>query len=612
MLIYSSFEDGRTIFGIPHYNYYFNTCSILKVSPCTDDVDGSITPTSSGTVDASQAGTYTVTYSCTDLANNEATPVSRTVIVSESMGQSPPPLNHPPTVDAGSDRTVNEMTTVTLSGSASNPDVGDILTYSWSQDSGTPVVTLTNDDTLRPQFTAPGVASDVEEVEFVFRLAVTDDLDKSAEDTVTITVRNVPITVSSATYNPGNGQLTITFNYDIGTVDYSGLHVRSADSDTGGITLFDADSRDISSARTITAVLDSDMRETYADLTDPHLVTDNGAVTDTDGDTTTDVPDLPIRDVSSRKKSSSLPPAVDLGTLAYQRHVDIPPHIAEQMTSRSDSDPLEPLVPDGTFEFPLVINGYGYLLDASINTLVPQTVTAGDDGSVTITFTVYTEKDLAHFALYLNLQDGNTDYVDSDTYIMYKDGDGTTVVTDPHGYIADATITVTQEDDSVPERKTVRITIEFGDEPMGSTNMVAYMWNTDRKATFVRMIDALEVVMALPLLPPQEPVMQAADPEPVEPDSVLPTDPEPAFYDILEPDDYDEVQVLHLIRMWSGFEPEMITDEQLLASLGFDDDDYPDADIPDWVMTKLGVLVVKGDVTVNELVLVLQYVLDGT
>ena len=48
---------------------------------CTDDVDGAITPTSSGTVDASQAGTYILTYSCTDAAGNDATEVSRTVIV---------------------------------------------------------------------------------------------------------------------------------------------------------------------------------------------------------------------------------------------------------------------------------------------------------------------------------------------------------------------------------------------------------------------------------------------------------------------------------------------------------------------------------------------------
>ena len=501
---------------------------------------------------------------------------------------------------------------VTLSGTARDPD-GDPLTSEWTRVSGPAPTDLTDNTVKSLRFTAPGVTSDEE---IVFRFAATDDAGESAEDTVTVTVSDVPITVSSATYNPGSGTLLIAFNQNIDTVDYSRLHVRSANSDIGGITLSNAVSMDISSNdRTITVVLDSDMRETYADLTSPQLVVEDGAVTDTDGDQTTDVPNQPIRDASQkRSSSSSKAPLVNMIALAQARIVDIPPHIAEQIASHDASDPLEPIIPDGTFDFPLVINGYGYLLDDTTNTLVPQTVRTGDD-PVTVTFTVYTEKDLAHFTLYLNLQDDNTDYADSDTYITYRD-DGTTVVTDPHGYIADATITVTQEDDQAPEKKTVSITIYF-EEPMGPTNAVAYMWNTDRKAVFVKIIDALEVTAAL-----LEPVVQAADPEPLEPDSVLPADPEPVApdlagdavdpeptsSDILWSDDYDEAQVLHIIRMWSGFESEFITDIQLLDLLGLED--YQDVDIPDWMMTELGVLVSKGDVTTDEFLLALQYVLE--
>ena len=435
--------------------------------------------------------------------------------------------------------------------------------------------------------------------------------------TITVTVRDVPITVSSAAYNPGNGQLTITFNQDIATVDYSGLHVRSsANPDTGGITLSSVTGADYS-GRTITATLDSEQQDQYDALQSPHLVVEDGAVTDTDGDRTTDVPPQPIRDASQKgsSSSSSKAPIVHINALAQSRLVDIPPHITEQVESHDASDPLEPITPDGTFDLPLVINGYGYLLDAYENTLIPQTVTAGDN-PVHITFTVYTEKEFAHFILYLNLQGRNTNYADSDTYITYKD-DGTTSVTDPHGYIGSATVTVTQEDDQIPEKRTVRITIEFGEEPMGPTNMVAYMWNTDREALFVKIIDALEVVAASP-----ESAMQAADPEPLEPDSVLPADPEPVTpdfaddaadpepvpYDILGPDDYDDTQILQIIRMWSGFESESITDEQLLELLGLDD--HQGADIPDWMMTELGVLVAKGTVTVDEFMLALQYVLE--
>ena len=503
--------------------------------------------------------------------------------------------NRPPAVDAGQNRTVSEGVPVTLSGTASDPD-GDPLTYTWTRVMGPEPTDLTGDNMKSLRFTAPGVSPDED---IIFRFTATDDAE-SADDTVKVTVRDVPITVSSATYNPGSGTLLIAFNQDIATVDYFRLHVRSAGSDTGDITLSNAVSRDISSNdRTITVVLDSDMRERYADLTGPHLVVENGAVTDTDGDQILETL-KPIRDASQKKSSSSSKaPLVNMIALAQARIVDIPPAISEQVSSHDASDPLEPILHNDTFDFPLAINEYCYLLDDTTNTLAPQTVTAGDD-PVTITFTVYTQKDLAHFTLYLNLSDDNTDYANSDTYITYKN-DGTTDVTDPHGYIDSATITVTQEDDSMPEKKTVRITVEFA-EPMGPTNMVAYMWNTDRKATFLKIINALEVVTS------PEPEMQAADPEPIQPDDQMPADPEPVSYDILGPDDYDEAQALHIIRMWSGFDLEFITDEQMLASLGLD---YPDADIPDWVMTELGVLAAKGDVTVGEFMLALQYVLEN-
>ena len=232
---------------------------------------------------------------------------------------------------------VNEGVPVTLSGTARDPD-GDPFTSEWTRVSGPAPTDLTDNTVESLRFTSPGVTSDED---IVFRFVATDDAGESAEDTVTVTVRDVPITVSSATYNPGSGTLLIAFNQNIDTVDYSRLHVRSANSDIGGITLSNAVSMDISSNdRTITVVLDSDMRETYADLTGPQLVVEDGAVTDTDGDQTTDVSPQPIRDASQkRSSSSSKAPLVNMIALAQARIVDIPPHIAEQVASRDDSDP---------------------------------------------------------------------------------------------------------------------------------------------------------------------------------------------------------------------------------------------------------------------------------
>ena len=51
-----------------------------------------------------------------------------------------------------------------------------------------------------------------------------------------------------------------------------------------------------------------------------------------------------------------------------------------------------------------------------------------------------------------------------------------------------------------------------------------------------------------------------------------------------------------------------MSDAELLASLGLD---YPGAQIPDWVMTNLGPLVVNGQVTLDEFTTALEYVLEN-
>ena len=521
--------------------------------------------------------------------------------------------NDPPVVNAGDDQdAVVEGSTVNLDATVTDTDTEDALTYAWTHNS-TLSITLANDSVPDTTFTAPNVS---EETDIEFTLTVSDGTATVSDKTI-VTVTDSPN--DPPVVNAGDDQDAVvegsTVNLDATVTDTDtedALTYAWTHNSTLSITLANDSVPDTTfTAPNVSETTVVEFTLTVSDGT--ASVSDEVLVTITDSANSPLAADALRKNTSS---SSSKAPAVHISALAQAGIVDIPPHIAEQVASHDASDPLEPLMPDGTFDFPLVINGYGYLLDDTTNTLVPQTVTAGD-GSMDITFTAYTQQDLAHFTLYLNLLDGNTDYSDSDTYITYE-GDGTTSVTDPHGYIAGATITVTQEDDQIPEKRTVRITVEFGEEPMGPTNMVAYMWNTDRKATFIKIIDALKVVAA-----PLEPVMQAADPEPLEPDSVLPADPEPipaddqmpanpepVPSDVLWPaDDYDEAQVLQLIRMWSGFESEMITDEQMLASLGLD---YPDADMPDWMMTQLGVLVAKGDVTIDEFMLALQYVLENS
>ncbi|MEW5850042.1 MAG: hypothetical protein AB2A00_14735 [Myxococcota bacterium] len=93
------------------------------------------------------------------------------------------PVNAPPVVDAGVDRTVNEGVAVQLSGNATDAD-GTVATTRWTQVGG-PEVTLDNPFVLNPSFTSPGSSTTVS---IIFVLTATDNEGASTSDSVTVVV----------------------------------------------------------------------------------------------------------------------------------------------------------------------------------------------------------------------------------------------------------------------------------------------------------------------------------------------------------------------------------------------------------------------------------------
>ena len=91
--------------------------------------------------------------------------------------------NNVPVADAGADQSVDELTVVTLNGTASTDADGQAITYSWTQTNGTSV-TLSNSTAAEPTFTAPLVNST--EV-LTFQLIVNDGIEDGAVDTVDVT-----------------------------------------------------------------------------------------------------------------------------------------------------------------------------------------------------------------------------------------------------------------------------------------------------------------------------------------------------------------------------------------------------------------------------------------
>ena len=570
---------------------------------CLDGVDGTITPTKTfDNVDTSQVGSYTVTYSCVDAATNTVT-VSRTVIVEDTT---PPELtltgSSSVTIEAGDSYSDDgaECTdtvdgTITPTKTFDNVDTSQVGSYTVTYscvDAATNTVTVSRtvivEDTTPPELTLTGSSSVTIEAGDSYS-------DDGAECTDTVDA-SPTLTSTSTVDTSQTGSYTVTYSCtdaagNVATQVSRTVIVQQGPDITPPVIIIHGSNP----ARVLVGTVYSDAGAMCRD--------------NFDGDF---APTSTISTVNASKAGSY--------TVTYTC-IDVENNESEKTRTvrvleegdftRSKSSKSTPLTVDND----VIIDGKSHDIGGSGTVTIKQNeVMTGEP--VDITFTAHSADDIIHLTVYLNLHGDDTGYAYSDTYIRYDHG--TVQIHDPHNFISDASITIT-DDTEQPDKKIIDIIIEF-DGDMGLTNMVLYMWNEDRRSQLIRILDAFEVVAAL-----LEPVVQAADPEPLEPDSVLPADPEPVALDFAddaadpEPvpadalwpaDDYDEAQVLTLIRMWSGFESEMITDTQLLELLGLEG--YQDVDLPDWMMTQLGVLVARGDVTVDEFMLALQYVLTHT
>ena len=273
-----------------------------------------------------------------------------------------------------------------------------------------------------------------------------------------------------------------------------------------------------------------------------------------------------------------LPPAITIGSAGYPNSA-VPERVLDAVPETGA--PVEPFPAGGAFDFPLEIDGNGYALRRQSSTLVPQNVTAGEPVSVAVT--LYDRHEIAYFAVHLGLGGGPASHLDDDARVAYERGK--ILVADPGGILAGASLSILQ-DPRDPHKKTAALDATFS-EAIGTAGMVIRTWNVHGEITTVQVADALRVV------PAADPAAPGAGPGAA---------PEPAA----DPDSAGSA--LQAIRAWAGFAPEPVTDADLLALLGLD---YPGADIPNWMMTELGVLAAKGLVTVEEFRTALEYVLGA-
>ncbi|MCE5973046.1 autotransporter domain-containing protein [Sinirhodobacter sp. WL0062] len=180
--------------------------------PEDDTLSYSWTQTSGTTVSLSGATTATPSFTAPTLlwSDSPATLVFKlTVSDGEFSSEASvtvtvnPPANTVPTASAGTSQSVASGASVNLSGGGSDPDVGQTLSYTWTQASGT-TVSLSGADTTTPSFTAPVLMWSDSAEDLVFELVVYDGYAYSTASSVTVTVN--PPANTAPTANAGDDQ----------------------------------------------------------------------------------------------------------------------------------------------------------------------------------------------------------------------------------------------------------------------------------------------------------------------------------------------------------------------------------------------------------------------
>lgn len=139
-------------------------------------------------------------------------------------------VNQPPSANAGESQEALESTVVTLDGSASFDSDGSISLYNWEQISnGAPVLTISNTTNANASVELPELANNVE---FVFRLTVTDNDGETNQDEVVITGRPTPnVTVSDVYGNTATLNSAAEFSVQLVSQPSSNVSIPISSSD---------------------------------------------------------------------------------------------------------------------------------------------------------------------------------------------------------------------------------------------------------------------------------------------------------------------------------------------------------------------------------------------
>ena len=163
------------------------------------------------------------------------------------------------------------------------------------------------------------------------------------------------------------------------------------------------------------------------------------------------------------------------------------PLIGDMLETILNADPFTPIMPldDPSIDYPISINGNGYLLTQYANTI--QTYTGKTGEPISFKMTLFDATGVEHIGLYTNLRGDHREIQDSDTYITYNEGKPLEI-TDPHGFFSNVNFTESEYNG----KYIADFNMTFA-KPMDTSDVMIRTWDEKRNSGDIKIFDAIKI-----------------------------------------------------------------------------------------------------------------------
>jgi len=163
------------------------------------------------------------------------------------------------------------------------------------------------------------------------------------------------------------------------------------------------------------------------------------------------------------------------------------PLIGDMLDFILNADPFTVITPldDPSIDYPISINGNGYLLTQHANTI--QTYTGKTGEPVSFKMTLFDATGVEHIALYTNLRGEKREIQDSDTFVIYHE-DKPLEITDPHGFFSNVNFTESEYNG----KYIANFDMTFA-KPMDTSDVIIRTWDELRNSGDIKVLDAIRI-----------------------------------------------------------------------------------------------------------------------